>query len=271
MNLYKNYIVNQSIRNKGIAVFIFPLVLMVGFMMFYYPGREKATNLNNVEMQVKTLSEMLAFSVGAGLNDSNFGLVQTAFEWAKKDKNVTYISIFDETNSSLFEYNPNKLKMDSNIESKLQRRDNEILNSVKINYKEKNFGKIVLIYSLDEVNSSLLTGRITSLAIAGVIVIIGMGWIILMFNRISKSIITLRDGAKAASEGDLTVKIEKHANDEIGDLTDAFNKMMSNISEANSELEYEKKSVEKKVEQAVRESELQKNYLTEKVNVLLNN
>lgn len=264
----KSYIL-KSIRNKGVAVFAVPLLLTVGFILTYYPIKEKKSSMEKVGAQVQTLSQMLAFSVGAGLNDSNFDLVQTAFEWAKKDKNVTYISILDEGNSSIIEYNPNKITVDAVKNYNLLNEDELIKHTEKINYKGKDFGKIILCYSLAEVNSNIASGRYTSLLIVGLILLFGLTWVMLIFNRIARRIGSLRDAAKAASEGNLQVKIEKTSIDEIGDLSEAFQKMLTNINEASIQLEDEKKSVEKKVELAVKDSEAQKEYLSGNVKKLL--
>jgi methyl-accepting chemotaxis protein len=267
----KNYIL-KSIRNRGVAVVTIPLLLIVAFILLYYPSKQKDNSLENLETQVKTLSEMLAFSVGAGLNDGNFELVQTAFDWSKKDKNVAYVSILDENDEVLIEYNPKKHNVNPKYISSLEYDEskNALVNSVPINYKNNDFGKIVLLYSLESVNETIAEGTYTTILIAGIIMLFGIVWVIFVFNRISSRIVSLRDSAVKASEGDLSVDINKSSIDEIGDLADAFKKMLVNIKEANIELEEQKKSVEKKVEDAVKESEAQRQYLSENVSLLLN-
>ena len=42
------------------------------------------------------MSDMFATSVGSGLNDGDFTLVQKAFDWSTLDRNVAYICILDE-------------------------------------------------------------------------------------------------------------------------------------------------------------------------------
>ncbi len=265
--------ITSSIRNKGVAAFVIPLLLIVIFVQVYYPNKEKSTSLENVKTQVKTLSDMLAFSVGAGLNDSNFDLVQTAFNWIKKDQNVVYTAIIDENQKMLIEYNPYKLNVDwQNINSLIyDDANNQYKNSASINYKDKNFGKIVLIYSLDKTDSEIRKSFIISFIVGFLILVFGTGFIILIFNKISKGIISLKDASKQVTEGNLNVSLQKNSEDEIGDLSIAFNTMIGNIKKANDALEKEKSSVEKKVEQAVKESENQKEYLSSSVRELLEN
>ncbi len=264
-------LINKSIRNKGIGAFLLPLILIVGFVLYYYPAKEKSSGLENVETQAKTLSEMLAFSVGAGLNDSNFDLVQTAFEWAKKDKNVSFISIMDENDQSIIDYNPQKLKIDTeSINTLIIDEDEEMIKtSAQIDYKGKHLGRIVICYSLKSVNESISSGRITSFIIISIISLLGLIWLYIVINKIATGIITLRNAAKKASEGNLDHQLEKKSDDEIGDLTNAFNKMLMNINSAKEAVEAEKKSVEKKVIDAVKTSEEQRAYLDHSVEYMI--
>jgi methyl-accepting chemotaxis protein len=263
--------ITKSIRNKGISAFIIPLVLIMVFILAYFPKLQRDQSINSTEIQIKTLGEMLAFSVGAGLNDSNFDLVQTAFEWVKKDKNVIYTAIIDDKNEVLIEYNPRKLNINhTSIRSfGFDEKDNSYNNSAEIDYKGKNFGRIAMKYSMDSVSAEINAGVITSVMLSLIIIALGVVLVVIVFNKISKNVINLRDAAKEASEGNLNVTIEKNSDDEVGDLTLAFNKMIENISIANHELEEEKKSVEKKVDDAVKKSEEQKKYLSDSVRQLL--
>ncbi|MBI5726927.1 MAG: HAMP domain-containing protein [Ignavibacteriales bacterium] len=268
---FKKYLL-QSIRNKAVAVSLLPLILTIVFIIMYYPAKEKDTNIASVKVQVKTLSEMLAFSVGAGLQGSNFELVQTAYEWAKKDKNVVFISIIDESNTPIIEYNPRKYSVSTSSVKALSINDENatLANSTEIKYLDKTYGKIVLLYSLESMNSSIAEGRTTTLLITFAILLVVSFWVTFVFKRIVKGITGLRDAAQRASEGDLSVKIEHNSQDEVGDLSLAFKKMLDNIVVANQQLAEEKLSVEKKVEEAVAASVAQSRYLSESTGVILN-
>jgi len=264
-------LITKSVKNKGVAAFLVPLVLIVSFISIYYPIKQKSVSLENTEVQIKTLSEMLAFSVGAGLNDSNFDLVEAAFDWVKKDKNVVYTAIVDEEGNALIEHNPNQLKLDYRTINKFEYdSDNDrYKNSTPVVYKEKNFGSIVMLYSLEKVSSEISAGLITSLIIGISLLILGTVLILFVFGKVSRNIIDLRDAAVKASNGNLDVVIEKKSDDEVGDLTFAFQKMLNNISHTSNELVKEKELVEGKIKEAVSQSEEQKEYLSRSVSLLL--
>jgi methyl-accepting chemotaxis protein len=263
--------IKKSIKYKGIVSVLIPLVLVAIFVLTYFPSKQKSISMESVQTQVTTLSDMLAFSVGAGLKDNNFDLVQTAFDWVKKDKNVQYTVIMDETNSPLIEYNPNKIAIDPKAVTGFayDADGNFYKNSVTINYKDKTYGRIVMVYSLANVSEQISNGTWASIIAVLLILLFGTVLAFWVFNRITGGIIELRDASQKASNGDLNVKLTSSTSDEVGDLTQAFNKMIGNIALANTELAEEKRSVERKVEDAVEASEKQKEYLASSVKHLL--
>ena len=269
MNLLNK--VNSSIRYKGVLAMMLPLLLIILFITIYYPSKQRALSFENVETQVGTLTEMLAFSVGAGLHDSNFELVTAAFEWAKEDKNVVFISILDENNESIIDYNPKSISI--NAKSINQMEYDESLkvykNSTVISYKDITHGKIVMLYSVESVISKINESILTSV-LAGIgVLLLGGIFGFIMINNITKGLFELRNASKIASEGNLNIEIKNESTDEIGDLAKAFAKMLNDIKKSTADIEAEKLLVEKKVEEAVKESEYQKNYLSERVSQLL--
>jgi len=111
-----------------------------------------------------------------------------------------------------------------------------------------------------------------SIVIAG---ISSVGTILMLFiaiyvsKMIGNPIIALNHAAQKVSEGRTDVFIEILAEDELGSLSKNFNLMVESITQKNLELYEEKKSIQKKVEVAVEESEKQKEYLAKNVEVML--
>ncbi|MFZ6034050.1 MAG: methyl-accepting chemotaxis protein [Melioribacter sp.] len=262
--------IKKSIKYQGVVISMLPLLIVILFFSIYYPMKQRKLAENSTETQARTLSEMLAFSVGAGLNDGNYELVQTAFDWAKDDKNVSFISILDENGDPIIEYNPYKFNVEEIYNDKEMSATKDLLkNTADIKYKNKNLGKIVLLYDLKNLTSEINSTRTLTIIVAVVILLLGALYIFLSFGKFTRSIIRLRDAAKSASEGNLNVTVEDKREDEVGDLIAAFKKMMEDIKESTQALEIEKKQVEKKVEEAVREAEEKRIYLTEKINLIL--
>jgi|GEM_PF-1504744 len=74
----------------------------------------------------------------------------------------------------------------------------------------------------------------------------------IFFERVTKPISQLTEATKKISEGDLSIKLDRKEEDEVGDLIDAFNKMIRDLEEsrkklARAEREYAWKEMAKQV------------------------
>ena len=91
-------IFRKSLQASLIRAFLLPLLAIALFGIIYYAASQRSAGYDASENNARLLSEMLSFSVGAGLNDGNFDLIQTSFNWAKKDPAVAFVLILDESN-----------------------------------------------------------------------------------------------------------------------------------------------------------------------------
>ena len=224
----------RSLQAKLLGVGSAAFLAVVLFVSVYYPSQQNAMTTQRAEQQAKTLSEMLAFSVGAGLGEGNFDLVQTAFQWAKKDSNVVCVLILDETNSPITEYNPRKLVVDT--KNALSKHETIIENSLitassPSQYKGKNLGNIILVYSVEAAKAEVYGKLIWSL-----VILIGLAaaGLYLMF-RVTKLVIQkikiMLDAMNKFANGDLEAHLLVDREDEIGQLCEGFNSAINNVGQ----------------------------------------
>ncbi len=264
--------INKSIKNRIVVSSVALILIITIFASIYYPLKQKNQILEQAEKQIVTLAEMLGFSVGLGLNDANFELVQTAFEWAKKDNNVSYLAIYNASNILIVEHNPKNLtvKIDNLKEQrgKLYFNKEEYLYTIQnSDYQQKNFGKILLVYSLKEFNEKVSSARNLSFLFWGSVLVIGIFIFNFIGKNISREIEEFAEAAEIVGNGNYDYQIKYNKNDEIGRLAKAFRNMVEKIKIANQELLSEKAFVERKVEDAVKsikESEVYLNNSVEK-------
>ncbi|MGE5315416.1 MAG: methyl-accepting chemotaxis protein [Acidobacteriota bacterium] len=88
-------------------------------------------------------------------------------------------------------------------------------------------------------------------------------------RKVNLPIGRLQDAVGRVASGDLSASVVAAGNDEIASLSSGFNIMVGNIKKGNEALEQEKAGIQQKVDEAVRESEEQKNYLSRSVETLL--
>ena len=86
------------------------------------------------------------------------------------------------------------------------------------------------------------------------VTIIAIIFISVYFTKnITRPLVELTGGAKAISQGNLNYKIKIKSEDEIGRLSDAFNKMTGDLKKSRSELESYSENLEKKIEGRTKE------------------
>ena len=98
-------------------------------------------------------------------------------------------------------------------------------------------GVILLAFTTKEINESEKKIRHASLIVSGIVFLIGILLGLLLARKISIPILALRDAAKNVGEGDLSQKVKKISNDEIGELGNAFNNMVEDLLKARKELD----------------------------------
>jgi methyl-accepting chemotaxis protein len=95
-------------------------------------------------------------------------------------------------------------------------------------------------------------------------------WLALrMSSNIALPIVHLKSAARRVAEGDFDTAITVRTRDEIRDLGDAFNSMIQSLRTSHDELQAEKQSVERKVQEAVATIDQERAYLVNNVETLL--
>lgn len=189
------------------------------------------------QRQTTMLSEMLGFAAGAGLEESNFELLKSAVDWAKNDKNVLYVGLIGTDNEMIFDY-----KADSAIaqdpkaaykkilaQKTIVVENNRIYAHAPSNYKGKNQGNVVVIYSLRTVQEQIDKNFSTSFIIGIIILVVGIGFIMIMSGVMTRQIVTLSTATLRVSEGSLDEEIKVTSQDELGQLAESISKMLQNI------------------------------------------
>ncbi|MCS4054278.1 methyl-accepting chemotaxis protein [Salinibacter ruber] len=208
----------------------------------------------------------------AGLAGSNYDLVKKTFDWATNDSKVRYVAILDEDDAVLFDHNPDELQVDTGAllqAGSTVRQGGLLRTSHPIEYDGERYGNVVLACSLEEAMSEIWSETMLTVFINLLILGMGIGAVLWLSGRIAGRIRRVRDGAQAVSDGNLDVEVPVQTDDEIGELAGGFNEMIRDIRTTQEALEDEKASVERRVEEAVRESEQQKERLQESVDTML--
>jgi methyl-accepting chemotaxis protein len=219
----------KSLQTSMISFFTGPLLLvaLIGMGFYYYNLRSAGRDAS--EQNARLLAETLSFSVGAGLNDGNFDLIQTSFNWAKADEAVIFVLILDESNQKIIEHNPQQLKYD--VTTLLRQREfdgagNIVLEMRPIEYKDRKLGTTLVGISMEPFNAAvnrqiLLFFIITLTILAG-----SIWWIIKNVYNLVKDIKAVQISIDNA---DLNTQFNTSREDEMGQLQNSFDRFVSSI------------------------------------------
>ena len=232
MDVVKTNHLGKSISFKLSVGIVSVLIVLVACSMVYYSVQQKKQSVERTNSKVQLLAETLSFSIGAGLSDGNFELVEASSNWAKQDDNVIYMVVYDSDKQLLSEYNPRDLDMKQvGLQSNedISGGSDRLVVTKKLLYKEKELGTITLVYSLERLNAEITSNLLLALAINIPIMLICIVFLLFFLRKMARAIIKLRDAAQRVKEGDLNQTIDVRREDEIGELTGSINEMIATL------------------------------------------
>ncbi len=117
-----------------------------------------------------------------------------------------------------------------------------------------NIGSLFLLADISDLRRRLRDGLLLTLAVASAASLAGVGFANAMRRRIVSPLTHLsRAMNQVRTTHDFSKRVTKSSNDETGDLVDAFNDMLSQISERDSALSQHREMLEQTVEERTHE------------------
>ena len=222
-------IIKKSLTARLIAIFLLPLLVITFFGIIYYWINQKSAGRDASDNNARLLSETLSFSVGAGLNDGNFDLIQTSFNWAKKDPAVAFILILDESNQTIVEHNPRQLKYDITTLLRQVEFDDAkdiVMESRPVEYKGKKLGTTIVGISMEPVMAAVYRQVAVSSIINLIILVLGIVWVIMYARVLVKDIKAVQ---VSIDNADLNTQFNATRKDEMGQLQNSFDQFVGSI------------------------------------------
>ncbi len=223
---------------------VFSIVLMFTFFtLYYFPKQQGDFLLKNYNAEIQNLAYTVALGVQIALKEDDFEGVQSAMNYVKGNAALKFISLVQTDTSwnmqrtkfiikeTVFKTYPDSILPSVNIVS------NDSLIVKKAPFRSTLMsGNVLLAFTSNEINESKKNIRTTSLSVSSGIFLIGILIGLWLSRNISVPVVKLRNAARRVGEGDLTQAIETYSNDEVGELSKAFNQMVKDILKTREEL-----------------------------------
>ncbi len=258
------------------AAVIFALAL-VGIIAFYSQQRQSGFRLTMEK--TGAIAELAATSAAPGVDFGNRESVMQALSGVPKLSGFRYVVVRTAEGDTLYTIGFNLVPAALLAKpTDAQKRDTVVRNFIEsgvavavapIMGATGRMGDVIFGISLEQTEQGVREGVQTFAAVGIGGGIICALVILFIVRRLVRPIVRLSDIAQKVSEGDLEQTMTTSSVNEVGRLSRAFNVMVDNIRQGVEEIEREKLSVERKVEEAVREAELQKRYLAFSIRLIL--
>ena len=204
-------------------------------MSYYFPNLTKENSLNYVKIQARTTTQVIAMNAAPGMATGDKRAIKKAFKLSKNDYNLSFIAVYNLQNKEVASSNPNGLQLD--ITQVFKDDDvvivgDNLFSIVPVKYQGITQGKLVLGNTLKEINSQTQNYRFIILMVSLGCAVVGIILLMLYSDAITKPLKDLRQATNQLALGNTDVQIQVKAMDEIGNLSEDFNKMVHNLKES---------------------------------------
>ncbi|MCH8126671.1 HAMP domain-containing protein [candidate division KSB1 bacterium] len=222
------------IKNKISLIIVFTLLMHSGFSLYYFPKSQKEEILSATNELAHNVTILLSYVFAFGFQDENPESILVGYEIIKENENVAYVQIYDDKNQLLSEYNPNDYDIRKNREQITNGSQNDgtfIEVTSPIKYEDGRFGYVVLGFSLKKMKSKIATMYKITLLVLILLTSISLVFSRLIINRMLLPMKKITAAAKVIARGDLRDRVEINQKDEVGQLADSFNEMLSMLKQ----------------------------------------
>lgn len=95
---------NLSIRSRFVLPIAAMMLVFAAFIMFFFPSRQRAASEEALENKARSITQMVAYSVAAGLEFEDQESVRQVFTWAQADEDLLYIVVRDADGKEFVSY-----------------------------------------------------------------------------------------------------------------------------------------------------------------------
>lgn len=212
---------------KFVGVLILALIPMMFGIGVILINQVKQVVTDDITRKSRTYADFLAKVSTQGVRESDRKVLKQYLDEISADKDVLYLFITDKANKPII-----------HSERARRRVTNALEVSVPLYDKGERTGVVKIWYSFSNVVEELIYGvrNILFLVVALCIILLGLLMFFVSEQMIFRRIDIIIRAMKRMQRGDLSTRIEKLGNDELGFLADQFNAMVERVEENQREL-----------------------------------
>ena len=236
-----------SIRGKilGMAA---GLVLFLGISAILLV-RAEISSVLSADLRTRGIAlagDLAARSTDLILTDNRFAIHQLILDTLKTDPDVRYVFV-QGVRKNIIAHSfalrvPSGLAAANDVDGqqpyaiRLLNSEEGLLTDVAVPILDGRIGRIRVGLSNKRLDASRAQAMATLGAASGVALLLSLGVALLLTNVLMRPVTELVFVTRAVGRGDLSARAMRHADDEIGELTEAFNVMVESLTRSTADL-----------------------------------
>ncbi len=223
---------NLPIKLKLIGTNVFLLLLIAVFIFVYYPTQQKRQLERELNNKLMDMTEMVALGVGVALYTGDSKIIVRVSDWAKSDEDLACIIVLDQEKEEIVGYNSERLSVPPVTllaETSITTLEGVSYFTFPIEQEGTMYGYAIVGLSRSRLESEINQNRMTSVVVCLAILILGTGVVWVLSNLLGGPIVRMKEVAIQIADGKTDVPVSVTAGGEIGDLANAFRTMQENL------------------------------------------
>ncbi len=258
MKISKNRIFIKIFKTMFLAIMFFTTVFTI-----YSISNQKAEILKSLNLEAKSIAKMLIhISSDAIVLDDGSYLVEFNYEFLSEHELLKSV-IISKSDKKYYQIKKDGWTFEDKIEEVFIKQEKnkassrimyspvleeEVFHYVyPIEFSGTKWGYLHLSLSLDKYHEKINNMYLDFLSFFIVLIVVTIFMSYIIARNFSKPIINLNKIANRISQGNLEHRSDYRSNDEIGELSSSFNKMISKIQHSQKELEESHEELENRV------------------------
>lgn len=222
----------MSLRFKTVIGVALIEAVLLAYLVFTVMGFMSHSAGDALLKRANTTATLFATTTKDPVLSYDLASLDAFSEELLKNPDIEYVRVLD-ASGAIFSAVGNEGHLDKDFEEdlSLESVDDQIFDTAApIQESGINYGRVELGINTNSIQALIDKSRSLSLTIAVIEMVLVALFSCLLGTYLTRQLKVLQKSAKKISDGDYTVKIRITANDEVGDVAKAFNKMSEALS-----------------------------------------
>jgi signal transduction histidine kinase len=243
----KNYFTTLKVKIKLFIIFSLLNIILTCFVSLYFPELFNDILQEEIESKSKSISLMTSTNIASAVDFEDMFELKELLEATYINTNIEYLIVENKSKTVIYSRNLEKAQSCSytdNVSDALSKDGLVFQTITNINTNGRTVGKLYIGFSLTSHLVKIHSMQELIIIIGLIILILGFTVSYFLSSYFVKPLSDISSAFLEISTEDLSKRIKIITNDEIGNLSKAFNIMLDKLEKANNEMKILNNSLE---------------------------